>query len=31
MFEATVGNALFAHCVVTLDFHAMTLDVRTAD
>jgi len=30
-FEATVGNALFAHCVVTLDFHAMTLDVRTAD
>ena len=31
MFEATAGNALFAHCVVTLDFHAMTLDVRTAD
>ena len=31
MFEATVGNALFAHCVVTLDFHAMTLDIRTAD
>jgi hypothetical protein len=31
MFDATVGNALFAHCVVTLDFHAMTLDVRTAD
>lgn len=31
MFEATVGNALFAHSVVTLDFHAMTLDVRTAD
>jgi len=31
MFEATVGNALFANCIVTLDFHAMTLDVRTAD
>jgi hypothetical protein len=31
MFEATVGNALFANAVVTLDFHAMTLDVRTAD
>ena len=31
MFDATVGNALFANCVVTLDFHAMTLDVRTAD
>ena len=30
MFEATVGNALFAHSVVTLDFHAMTIDVRTA-
>jgi hypothetical protein len=30
MFEATVGNALFAHSVVTLDFHAMTLDVRNA-
>ena len=31
LFEATVGNALFANCVVTLDFHAMMLDVRTAD
>ena len=31
MFDATVGNALFSNCVVTLDFHAMTLDVRTAD
>ena len=31
MFDATVGNALFANCVVTLDFHAMTLDIRTAD
>ena len=29
-FDATVGNALFAHSIVTLDFHAMTLDVRTA-
>lgn len=28
LFEATVGNALFAHSVVTLDFHAMTLDVQ---
>jgi hypothetical protein len=28
MFEATVGNALFANSVVTLDFHAMTIDVR---
>ena len=31
LFEATAGNALFAHSVVTLDFHAMTIDVRTAD
>ncbi|GAA0715967.1 hypothetical protein [Dokdonella soli] len=30
LFEATVGNALFAHSVVTMDFHAMTLDVRPA-
>lgn len=30
LFEATVGNALFAHSVVTIDFHAMTLDVRPA-
>lgn len=28
LFEATVGNALFAHSVVTLDFHAMTLNVQ---
>lgn len=26
-FEGRVGNALFAHSVVTLDFHAMTLDI----
>lgn len=26
-FEATVGNALFAHSVVILDFHDMTIDV----
>lgn len=31
LFEATAGNALFAHSVVTLDFHAMTIDVRPAD
>lgn len=31
MFDATVGNALFANSVVRLDFHAMTLDVRPAD
>lgn len=30
LFEATVGNALFANSVVTFDFHAMTLDVRAA-
>ena len=30
MFEATVGNALFANSIVTLDFHAMTIEVRTA-
>jgi hypothetical protein len=30
LFEATVGNALFAHSVVTLDFHAMSLDVQPA-
>ena len=29
-FEATVGNPIFAHSVVTMDFHAMTLDVRPA-
>ena len=28
LFEATVGNALFAHSVLTLDFHSMTMDVR---
>jgi len=28
LFEATVGNALFAHSVLTLDFHAMKLDVK---
>jgi len=28
LFEGTVGNALFAHSVVTLDFHAMTMDVQ---
>lgn len=31
LFEGTVGNALFSHSVVTLDFHAMTMDVRPAD
>ena len=31
LFEATVGNALFAHSVVTMDFHAMTLDVQPAN
>lgn len=30
LFDGTVGNALFAHSVVTLDFHAMTLDVQPA-
>jgi hypothetical protein len=30
LFEGTVGNALFAHSVVTLDFHAMTMDVKPA-
>lgn len=28
LFEATVGNALFAHSVVTLDFHNMRLSVQ---
>jgi hypothetical protein len=28
LFEATVGNALFAHSVVTLDFHSMRLSVQ---
>jgi hypothetical protein len=31
LFEATVGNALFAHDVVTLDFRSMTLDVKPGD
>ena len=30
LFEATVGNALFAHSVLTLDFHAMKIGVRPA-
>jgi hypothetical protein len=30
LFEATVGNALFAHSIVTLDFHSMTIDVKPA-
>ena len=25
LFETTVGNALFAHSVVTLDFHSMKI------
>jgi hypothetical protein len=29
LFEATVGNALFARSVVTLDFRSMTVHVRT--
>jgi len=28
LFEATVGNALFEHSVLTLDFHAMKIGVR---
>ena len=28
LFEATAGNALFTHSVVTLDFRAMKIDVR---
>ncbi len=28
LFEATAGNALFVHSVVTLDFRAMRIDVR---
>jgi hypothetical protein len=28
LFEATVGNALFTHSVVTLDFHSMRLTVE---
>jgi hypothetical protein len=31
LFEATAGNALFAHSIVTLDFHAMTIGVRPAE
>jgi predicted aspartyl protease len=31
LFEATVGNALFAHSVLTLDFHAMKLDVKPSN
>lgn len=30
LFDATAGNALFAHSVVTLDFHAMTMQVKPA-
>jgi hypothetical protein len=29
-FEATVGNALFKNCIVTLNFHDLTLDVHDA-
>ena len=28
LFEATVGNALFIHSVVTLDFHSMRINVQ---
>jgi hypothetical protein len=28
LFEATVGNALFVHSVVTLDFHSMKISVQ---
>lgn len=28
LFEATAGNALFAHSVVTLDYYAMTIQVK---
>jgi hypothetical protein len=27
-FDATVGNAFFKNCIVTLDFHDMTLEVQ---
>ena len=30
LFEATVGNALFAHSILTMDFHAGTVAVRPA-
>ena len=30
LFEATVGNALFKHSIVTLDFHSMTMDVKSS-
>lgn len=30
LFDATAGNALFARSVVTLDFHAMTMQVKPA-
>lgn len=30
LFDATAGNALFANSVVTLDFHAMTTQVKPA-
>lgn len=28
LFEATVGNALFVHSIVTLDFHSMKISVQ---
>ena len=31
LFEATVGNALFKRSVVTLDFHSMTMDVKSGE
>lgn len=31
MFEATAGNALFAHSIVTLDFHSMRVNVQRSD
>lgn len=31
LFEATVGNALFVHSVVTLDFRAMKVNIQPAD
>ncbi|HEX4480838.1 MAG TPA: hypothetical protein VH082_08530 [Rudaea sp.] len=31
LFEATVGNALFAHSALTFDFRTMTFDVKPAN
>lgn len=31
LFDAKAGNALFAHSIVTLDLHAMTMDVKPSE